>query len=470
MVTVVILAAGQGRRMRSALPKVLHPLAGRPMLLHVAEIAKRLRPGRVIVVVGHQAEQVRQALPPAAQPSIHVIRQPRPLGTGHAVLQASRAFPRAAGTVLILSGDVPLVTEATLRRLLKEHQGLNSTLTILTAQMADPTGYGRIIRGLNHRLLDVVEQTDAAAGHQTHRGNPIEINAGIYAVESRFLTAALRRLRRHRSGEYHLPQIVRMAVEQDVTVRTVTTDDADEALGVNTRVDLTKATQVLRRRIVMEWMRNGVTILSPETTAIDDGVRIGQDTTLLPFTCLEGATRIGRDCRIGPHTRLTNCRLGNGVMIRDYSVLTESVVHDRATIGPFAHLRPGTVIHREAKIGNFVEVKQSVVGAGSKANHLSYLGDARIGRGVNIGAGTITCNYDGIRKHATVIEDGVFVGSDVQFIAPVRIGKGAVVGAGSTISKNVPPQALAVSRPPQVVRPGWAKRRLRHQPAAGEAP
>ncbi|MEW6246185.1 MAG: bifunctional UDP-N-acetylglucosamine diphosphorylase/glucosamine-1-phosphate N-acetyltransferase GlmU [Nitrospirota bacterium] len=469
------MAAGVGKRMRSKLAKVLHPVAGRPMILYVVELAERLAGAGVAVVVGHQAGQVRALI--ESRPTgdrrasrTAIVEQPDQLGTGHAVLQAKPVFPASQrerpSTFLILNGDTPLLTEATVRELLRVHETDTATVTILTAVLDDATGYGRIARSnpvgdnrpglLDCRVLKIVEDRDASPEEKRLR----EVNVGTYVVDGGFLFEALDKLQPHNAQrEYYLTDIVPLAVERGLRVSTVTLSDPDEGLGVNTRGQLARAERAMRERIRERWLDAGVTMRDPATAWIDAGAVIGPDTVLYPNVALEGSTVIGEGCVIRSNVRLTDCVLGNRVEILEHCVFREARLEDDTTLGPFVHLRPGTVVRRKAKVGNFVEMKNTDLGEGSKANHLSYLGDTFVGKGVNIGAGTITCNYDGVRKYRTVIEDDVFVGSDTQLIAPVTVGRGAVVAAGTTVTQDVPADALAIARVPQVNREGWAARR-----------
>jgi bifunctional UDP-N-acetylglucosamine pyrophosphorylase/glucosamine-1-phosphate N-acetyltransferase len=485
----IVMAAGLGKRMKSKLAKILHPVAGRPMVLYAVELADRLAGAGVAVVVGYQGAQVKtviekhwarasglggvrgtaqrergmtahvtsRALQP---PPILIAEQKEQLGTGHAVMHARTAFARARGgpasTYVILNADTPLLTEATVRDLLELHEAERAAVTLLTAVLDDPSGYGRVVRDDERRVLRIVEDRDATRAEA--RLN--EINVGTYVVDGSFLFEALDKLEpRNEQKEYYLTDIIGLAVERGLKVSAVVARDADECLGINTRRQLAAAENVVRRQLCNRWMEAGVTLRDPATTYLDADVEIGRDTVLYPHVTLEGKTRVGEDCVIRSHSRITDSLLGHRVVVQDSCVIREARLDDDSTVGPFAHLRPGTVLRRTAKVGNFVEMKKAELGEGSKANHLSYLGDAKIGRGVNIGAGTITCNYDGVRKHETVIEDEVFVGSDSQLIAPVTVGRGAVVAAGSTITNDVPADALAVARSRQVNRPGWAARR-----------
>jgi bifunctional UDP-N-acetylglucosamine pyrophosphorylase/glucosamine-1-phosphate N-acetyltransferase len=464
---VVVMAAGLGKRMRSKQAKVLHPVAGQAMVLYSVGLGLRVAGDRVAVVVGNQADLVRQVISRATSEksggsSVAIVEQQEQLGTGHAVLQSRPVFAvgkrGAPSRYLILNGDTPLLREATVRKLLRVHEVERATVTILTAVLEDASGYGRVVRAnsAERGVLRIVEDRDANAEEQTIR----EINVGTYVVDGEFLFSALEKLDpSNAQGEYYLTEIIHRAVEQGRRVAAVVLDNPDEGLGVNTRRQLAEAEQVVRQQIRHRWLDAGVTMIDPALTWIDAAVTIGRDTVLYPNVTLEGTTVIGEDCVLRSYTRLTDCTVGNGVEILDHCLLTASHIEDDAHLGPFAHLRPGVVVRKRAKVGNFVEMKKTDLGEGSKANHLSYLGDAKIGKGVNIGAGTITCNYDGVRKFQTVIGDGVFLGSDTQLIAPVTVGAGAIIAAGTTVTEDVPADALVIGRVPQVNRAGWAARR-----------
>lgn len=454
------MAAGLGKRMKSKLAKVLHPVAGRPMVLYAVDLAQRLAGEHVAVVVGYQGKDVRAAIEAGGfRLPVVIVEQEPQLGTGHAVQQAREAFRRmgrAFSTYLILNGDTPLLRPETVQALARFHRDERAAVTLLTAMVDDPGGYGRVVRARDGRVHKIVEDRDATAAEQAIR----EINVGTYLMDGPFLLEALDRLEpRNAQGEFYLTDVVALAVERGLRVAALPVGDPAEGMGINTREQLAAAEQAIRRRICAHWMGEGVTIRDPATTVIDAGVMIGRDTVIHPDVTLEGRTTIGEDCVIRSHTRISDSVLGHRVVVQDSCVIRDARLEDDATVGPFAHLRPGAVLRRAAKVGNFVELKKAELGEGSKANHLSYLGDATIGKGVNIGAGTITCNYDGRKKHETVIGDDVFVGSDTQFVAPVTIGKGAVIAAGATITADVPPDALAIARAPQVNRPGWAARR-----------
>jgi bifunctional UDP-N-acetylglucosamine pyrophosphorylase / glucosamine-1-phosphate N-acetyltransferase len=458
---VIILAAGQGTRMRSKLAKVLHPIGGRPMVHYALELARGLtKTGKrdVAVVTGHQAELVKDAI--AAYDAACIV-QTRRLGTGHAVAQAQSLFQGNNGAnawrkrrFVILSGDTPLLTEDTLRGLLAHHAQERATVTVLTAHLGRPSGYGRIVRGRDGFVCRVVEEKDAAPAER----RLTEINAGTYVVEGDFLFPALSTLKpTNAQKEYYLTDIVSVAVGQGKRVAAYLADDAVEVLGINSRRELAEAENLLRGRIRERLMAAGVTFVAPETSFVDAEVRIGRDSVIHPHVTIEGRTTIGEDCVIRSHTRITESMLSDRVTVLDACVIEGSRLEEDSIVGPFARLRPGTVLRRAAKVGNFVELKKAELDVGAKANHLTYLGDADIGKRVNIGAGTITCNYDGIDKHRTVIGDDVFIGSDVSLVAPVTVGKGAIIGAGSVVTEDVPADALALGRGRQVVKPGRAK-------------
>ncbi len=450
---VIILAAGLGTRMKSATVKVLHRAAGRPIIDYVVDLASQVSEKPPIVVVGYQREVVQKWLGDRARYAV----QEEQLGTGHAVLQAAQVLGKAGGRkILILSGDVPLTRAETLEYLIEEHERSGSALTLLTMRLADPAMYGRIVRDSKGAVTRIVEAKDA-----TQEEKKIdEVNAGIYLFDGDQLFDNLRRLSSHNAqGEYYLTDVLGMLRKSGKRVGAVIVDDPVEALGVNSRAELATVESEIQRRVVEKLMAEGVTFRNPATVVIDSLVTIGPDTVIYPFVTVEGATKIGRGCVLDPGVHLHNVRVGNNVHLKSGTVAEDAIIEDEATVGPYAHLRPGTQLGKHVKVGNFVETKKAVFGDGAKASHLSYIGDAEIGADANIGAGTITCNYDGVNKQKTIIEDGAFIGSDTQLIAPVRIGRGAYVGAGSTITKDVPPDSLALSRVPQKVIEGWATRR-----------
>jgi bifunctional UDP-N-acetylglucosamine pyrophosphorylase/glucosamine-1-phosphate N-acetyltransferase len=458
---VVILAAGKGTRMKSATPKVLHLLAGRSLIEHTLATVDHLKTASTTLVVGHGADQVQSAL--ASRPDLQFVVQSPQLGTGHALQQAEPALKGRKGDVLLLYADVPLLESGTLLRLLEAHRNAKAAMTVLTAELADPYGYGRIVRDKEGQVARIVEERDASAAQRNIR----EINSGIYALSLRPLFQHLNQLATDNSqGEYYLTDLVALYRQNGLRVDGLCLDSADELRGVNSRLDLAELSQIVRQRKNRLLMMGGVTLEDPATTFVDIDVTVGPDTVLGPGVRLEGRTVVGDRCRVHAGCRLTNVTMKNDVVVLDYSVIVESSVGEGAAVGPMAHVRPQSVIGPGARVGNFVELKKTSLGKGSKASHLSYLGDATIGEGVNIGAGTITCNYDGEAKHPTVIEDGVFIGSDTQLIAPVTVGKDAYVGAGSSITKDVPAGSLAVARGHQVIKPDWSTRRKASRKAA----
>jgi bifunctional UDP-N-acetylglucosamine pyrophosphorylase/glucosamine-1-phosphate N-acetyltransferase len=448
----VILAAGQGTRMKSALPKVLHAVWGKPMLRQVVQTARALGAELIIPVIGHGAELVREAL---NDERLEFVLQEQQLGTGHALLCAEDALQGFAGELLLLCGDVPLLREATLKALLEHHLSTGAGVTILTAEMANPTGYGRIIRGPNG-VERIVEEKDASIEERQVR----EINTGIYLFRAPQVFRLLHQLdNRNAQGEYYLTDVVAAARKAGERVEAMLVAEAEETMGINDRVQLAQAGAILRQRINTAHQRAGVTLVDPATTYIGEDVLIGVDTLIHPGVHLRGKTTIGSGCEIEPGVVVTDCIIGNQVHLKAGSVLSESSLGDACTIGPMAHLRPGTVLAGHNKIGNFVETKKAIIGVKSQASHLTYIGDATLGKNVNIGCGTITCNYDGVNKYQTTIGDDVFVGSDTQFIAPVTIGHGSLIAAGSTITRDVPPDALAIARVDQKNVEGWAERK-----------
>jgi bifunctional UDP-N-acetylglucosamine pyrophosphorylase/glucosamine-1-phosphate N-acetyltransferase len=443
---IIVLAAGLGKRMRSDLPKVLHSLAGRPLLGHVLDTVCALQPRRIFVVHGHGASVVREAFAEAS--SVEWVLQAEQLGTGHAVQQAASQLAPDAD-VLILYGDVPLVRAETLKRLLEaSRQGL----AVLTAELPDPAGYGRIVRDLAGGVAKVVEHKDAS---ETER-KIHEVNAGFYAVSARRLAGWLSRVRNDNAQkEYYLTDIVTLAVSDGVPVAAIKADDHWEVAGVNSKQELAVLERVVQSREARRLLESGVTLADPARIDVRGELECGRDVTIDVNCVFEGRVRLGDRVRIGPNCLLRNVSLGAGTQVQAFSQLDEAEVGANCRIGPYARLRPGASLAEDVHIGNFVEVKASRIGAGSKANHLSYIGDSEVGARVNIGAGTITCNYDGVSKHRTVIEDECFIGSDATLVAPVTIARGSYIGAGSTISKNTPAGQLTVARAKQVSIPAW---------------
>lgn len=457
-VTAIILAAGEAKRMRSARPKVLHPLCGRPLIAYPVSAARALG-ARVVVVVGRTGEEVRAAVAPEVGASF--VEQKERLGTGHAVLQAHVACGDAPGTVLVLPGDVPLLSEATLRRLVEHHVASGAAATLLTAEVADPTGYGRVVRDQG-RPVGIVEHRDATAAERQIR----EIGTSVYCFDAqRFWPALARVTPDNAQHEYYLTDVIGILHRQGQGLEAVITDDPSECLGVNDRRQLAELAGIMRRRILDRLMTAGVTVIDPATTYVDDTVTIGIDTVLHPGVILQGRTVVGADCVVSAGCQVSDTTLADSVLLKPYCVLAESTVEAGAQLGPFCHLRPLSHVGANAKIGNFVELKKSRIGRGSKVPHLSYVGDTQMGEGVNVGAGTITCNYDGAKKHETVIGDRVFVGTNSSLVAPLTIGEGAYVAAGSVITKSVPPGALAVARGRQETREGWVARKHKDKKA-----
>jgi bifunctional UDP-N-acetylglucosamine pyrophosphorylase/glucosamine-1-phosphate N-acetyltransferase len=461
---VIILAAGLGTRMKSETPKVLHRVAGRPLVFWPLALAQTLGARRVLVVLGHKLELVRAALDARYPGAAEVVRQEQMLGTGDAVRQALPALAAEPddARVLILYGDVPLLGLDVCERLLAAQGG--APLALVTTRLADPTGYGRVVRTEGGAVARIVEHKDASAAERALD----EVNAGIYAISLGFLRRELPLLTpQNAQGELYLTDLVARAAAAGAVPSCLA--PPDDVAGVNDRVDLARMDGIARRRIAEGWMRAGVTIVAPDTVAIDaDVAAIGRDVELGPGVALRGArTRVEDGARIDAGCVVTDSVVGAGAVVKPYSVLSDSQIGARAQIGPFAHCRPGSVLEDDVHLGNFVETKKAHLGRGAKANHLAYLGDAEIGAKSNIGAGTITCNYDGVDKHKTVIGEGVFIGSDTQLVAPVTVGKGAYVGAGTTVTEDVPPGALALTRTPQVNVEGYVeKKRLKREAQA----
>ncbi len=441
--------------MKSALPKVLHRVAGLSLIDYVLRAAETVAPINTVVVVGHQAEGVRRAL--ADRPGLRFALQDPQLGTGHALLQAEPELKGARGTLLLLSGDVPLLRGETVADLVRSHQRESAAATVLTARVAEPDGYGRIVRR-DGEIAAIVEHKDAS--DEERRID--EINSGVYAFDLEPLFGALKEIgASNAQGEYYLPDLVRIFRARNLRVRTATVDDPREVLGVNSRRELADVAAIINRQRNDALMASGVTLEDPLTVYVGPDVTIGPDTVIHPNVYLEGRTQIGSRCEIHSGVRIIDSTLDDGVVINNFCVIVSSSVARGAQVGPFARIRPDTRVGEDVHIGNFVELKKTSVGKGSKAPHLSYLGDATIGERVNVGAGTITCNYDGTTKHPTVIEDGAFIGSDSQLVAPVRVGKGAYVAAGSSITEDVPAGALAITRGKQTNKEGWVERKKR---------
>lgn len=450
---IAILAAGKGTRLKSKLPKVIHSIGGRTLLGHVITAGSAIvNPADIFCIIGHEAARVREAV---ASYGTQFVEQTEQRGTGHAIMQCRNAL-RQYEHVLVLSGDVPLIRPETIASVRDFHIENKASMTILTAEPSDPFGYGRIVRrGHSHEVEAIVEQKQLSEDQL----GIAEINSGIYAFHVADLFDRIDKLSTDNPhGEFYLTDIVRILQKDNKRVLALRAEDSSEILGVNTRAHLSELDALVRNRKCQELMDNGVTIYRPETCVIDSDVKVGSDTVIEPFVQLLGMTTVGEDCVLRSFTVLRNTQVGDSVTFFNGVVSTDSTIENRAQLGPYTHLRPLSHIGPEAHLGNFVETKKTRVGRGSKANHLSYLGDTEIGEKVNVGAGTITCNYDGVNKHPTVIADGAFIGSDTTLVAPVKVGRGAYVGASSCITRDVPDDALGVSRAPMVVKEGWAAR------------
>ncbi len=437
----VILAAGQGTRMKSEIPKVLHKVCGRPMIDYVVRTAKSVTPDKTYLVVGFKQELVREFL----GDSVTYVTQAEQLGTGHALLQTRKHLTGYDGDVVVLYGDVPLLRPQTLRSLLEKHKRSGACATIVTTRVSDPKGFGRVVRNKAGKIRKIVEEKDATAVQRKAK----EINSGIYCFKSASLVDALQKIgTSNKQQEYYLTDVIEVLTKARKKVETITTSNEVEIMQVNNRSQLACVGNIMRERILQKLMEDGVTVIDPGTTFISETVRVEQDVVVYPFTYIEGYTRIGKGTVIGPQTYITDSEIGSNVVIV-MSYLSSCVVRDSSRIGPYSHLRPEAIIGENVHIGNFVEIKKSVIEDGSKANHLTYIGDARVGSDVNIGAGTITANYDGSRKNETIIEDGASIGSGTVLIAPVRVGKKAVTGAGAIVPKhhNIPPHAVFVGMP-----------------------
>ncbi|MBQ7453545.1 MAG: bifunctional UDP-N-acetylglucosamine diphosphorylase/glucosamine-1-phosphate N-acetyltransferase GlmU [Selenomonadaceae bacterium] len=446
----LILAAGKGTRMKSKLPKVLHKVGGKPMLQHVIDAAKKAGSSREVVVIGSGAELVEQTIS-----GVEFVLQAEQLGTGHAVLCARENFADSEGTLLILCGDTPLLTGKLLKNLTDAHENSYCAATVLTATMPDPTGYGRVLHEDDGTFKKIVEHKDATDDEKKIR----EVNAGVYCFDVQKLFGSLEKVRNDNAqGEYYLPDVLTILKDAGEKICTFAADYAEDTLGINSRIQLAAADKALRMRKERELMEMGVTIIDPATTFVDCDVEIGQDTIIYPNTYLEGNTKVGEDCEIGPDVRFVNMLVGNNVKAQ-FSYCHDAEIDNDVTLGPYVHIRPGTRISDLVKIGNFVEVKNSIIGKGTKLPHLQYIGDSDVGSNVNIGCGTVTCNYDGKNKYRTKIGDNVFIGCNTNLVAPVEIGDGAYIGAGSTITKDVPKNNLAIARGRQTNIANWNDKR-----------
>ncbi|MCO4852310.1 bifunctional UDP-N-acetylglucosamine diphosphorylase/glucosamine-1-phosphate N-acetyltransferase GlmU [Bacillus vallismortis] len=446
----VVLAAGQGTRMKSKLYKVLHPVCGKPMVEHVVGEALKLSLSKLVTIVGHGAEEVKKQLGDKSEYAL----QAEQLGTAHAVKQAQPFLADEKGVTIVICGDTPLLTAETMEQMVKEHTQREAKATILTAVAEDPTGYGRIIRGKNGAVQKIVEHKDASEEERL----VTEINTGTYCFDNEALFRAIDQVSNDNAqGEYYLPDVIEILKNEGETVAAYQTGNFQETLGVNDRVALSQAEQFMKERINKRHMQNGVTLIDPLNTYISPDAVIGSDTVIYPGTVLKGEVQIGEDTVIGPHTEIMNSSIGSRTVIKQ-SVVNHSKVGNDVNIGPFAHIRPDSVIGNEVKIGNFVEIKKTQFGDRSKASHLSYVGDAEVGTDVNLGCGSITVNYDGKNKYLTKIEDGAFIGCNSNLVAPVTVGEGAYVAAGSTVTEDVPGKALAIARARQVNKDDYVKK------------
>ena len=449
---VVVLAAGKGTRMKSEVPKVLHKISGFSLLEHVLRCANALDPASITVVVGHGADQVRRSV---SLPNLQFVDQTQQLGTGHALLQTAPVLRDKQGTVILLSGDVPMLKASTLQSLMATHNDANAACTVITAMMPKPFGYGRIVRSKG-AITKIVEERDASPAQKAIT----EINSGIYAFDLDGLFDALESIgSANAQGEYYLPDLVAIFRKKKRAVTTWTVRDAGEIRGINSRSELAEVSRMVRQQKNEELMAAGVTLVDPATVYADADVTIGADTVVHPFVMLEGSTKIGAACEINAGVRIVNSTIGDRVTIRNHTVITDAVIASGAVLGPFAHVRPGSNVGEDAHIGNFVELKKTKFGKGAKANHLAYVGDSTVGDKSNIGAGTIFCNYDGEAKHQTTIGKGVFVGSNSTLVAPVTVGDGAYIAAGSAITGDVPAGALGIGRGRQENKDGWVEKR-----------
>lgn len=457
---VVVLAAGEGKRMKSSRPKVVHEICGQPLLKYVITEVKKLAPDRLIFVLGHQSEEVTSLVGCEGK----VVIQSEQMGTAHAVGVAEPQLKDVEGTIMVTCGDAPLIQHETLRELMKTHKKAKAAATLLSAHLPNPTGYGRIIRKFGGVVNRIVEEKDATEEEK----KICEINSGFYCFEKRELFAALNKINcLNAQGEFYLTDVIEILNKSGKKVAVSMAKDGTEISGVNSRKELAQAQQVMQARINERLMENGVTIIAPDLTFIGPQVEVGRDTVIYPFSIIEGKTKIGKECHLGPSVHLIDMDVGDRVKMENI-VAEGSIIEDEVTLGPFCRLRSGTRVKKGAKIGSYVELKKSEVGEGSKVPHLSYIGDAIIGKDVNVGAGTITCNYDGVEKHQTIIEDGAFVGSDTMLVAPVKVGKNATIGAGSTINADVPEDSLALERTEQRIIKSWSRKKRSRKNSKGQ--
>lgn len=453
-VASIILAAGLGKRMKSALPKVLHPVAGIPMLSYSLKLTASLGAVKRIIVLGHQYERIKEAVLSMGQ-DVLLVEQKEQLGTAHAVQQAESHLNDFSGIILIISADVPLLQLSTIQKIINYHQKEKVSGTLLTAKADHPEGYGRIIRNQAGEITQIIEESDAAPEQQTID----EINSGIYCFNSKELFQALSLIKKNnRQKEYYLTDVIKILLNKGASIGSIIADDPVEITGINDQQSLSRVSQLIYERNTLKHMEEGVTIISPGNTFLEQQVQIGSGTVIYPFTVITAGSQIGQDCHIGPFAHIVESNIGSRTRILS-SLVERSQVGNNSAVGPFAHIRPDSIIGDEVKIGNFVEVKKTSVGEGTKVGHHTYLGDAVLGKNVNVGAGTITCNFDGVRKNRTTIEDNVFIGSNNALVAPVIIGKGSYTAAGSTITDNVPAQSLGIARARQENITGWMNKK-----------
>jgi bifunctional UDP-N-acetylglucosamine pyrophosphorylase / glucosamine-1-phosphate N-acetyltransferase len=463
-IAIAIMAAGKGTRLKSKLPKVLHEVGGKPLLAHVIAAAAKVVPvSDIYAIIGHEADRVREALSPTG---IGFVLQKEQKGTGHALMMAREALS-GYDQVIVLSGDAPLIQSQTIEKLRDFHASKHAAMTLLTAVLKIPSAYGRIIRKgpKSHEVKAIVEFKALSAAQQ----KIYEINAGFYAFDVPLLFSHIDKLRTANAhGEFYLTDMAAIFAKAKKRVVAMKADDPNEVSGGNTRAELVEIDQFMRMAKCRQLMDDGVTVFYPQSCVIDCDVDVGSDTVIEPFVQLLGKTKVGAGTRIHSYSVIRDSEIADGVTVLPGSVMESSRVQNNATVGPYSRLRPGSNVGEGAKVGNFVETKKANIGKGSKVNHLTYIGDAEIGEGVNVGAGTITCNYDGVRKHKTIIEDGVFVGSDSTLVAPVKIGKGAYVGAATCVTEDVPPESLALGRARQINKEGWARQKKVQQKTAQE--
>jgi bifunctional UDP-N-acetylglucosamine pyrophosphorylase/glucosamine-1-phosphate N-acetyltransferase len=448
----IILAAGIGKRMNSTYPKVLQRVYGVPMIQSIVSTAMKLKPKKIVLVAGQHLDKIKETV---KSKEILFVLQKHPKGTAHALLCASKVLKDLRGVNIVLNGDTPLVRPATIKKLLNLHRKNKNVISVLSFMAKNPENYGRIIRNDSGRVLSIIEDKDADPVQKKIH----EVNSGIYAINYNAFYL-LDKIKINRSKEeYYLTDIIGLSSRKGLAISAYCIGSEEELMGVNTKEELHRASSLMKEQIIKKWIKKGVNLLDPDSVYIHPDVLIGNETTIYPNVYIEGHSKIGNGTLIYPNVRIHNSSIGNKVTIKDSTIIEDSRVKDRASVGPFAHIRPGSEIGSDSRIGNFVELKKAVIGNKTRASHLTYLGDTTIGKGVNIGAGTITCNYDGKKKHRTIIDDNVFVGSDSQLIAPVKVGKSAYIGAGSTITKDVPARSLALSRAKQKNLEDWTKKR-----------